>query len=392
MRRNIFEVSEDEKRRILGLHESATKNKYLIFEDPMQKDVTPSQPQLKDGTEPFANDTQYKYYAVSPSATEIAGVDLTAEDTFFVAIDLSTEDPYKATPTEFNDKNIPIKFDVNTKYTLPIYSQNIPIEYNTLLFFITPNNGTVKYTPSPKAENARIENAGVNGIIYDTTFLGWNMKTDSPVIIPIEFHDWSEYGGDFSKVRPEGMISYDELEQVGQAKFKPSFNVIYKQKGRKTYYQGVTVPNTQSGFPIPVATPPVPDNTDEVNIKFDNKGVDLFGFDSIKPSKNAENMVDELVTNIKSVYKTNPEIWGDFLTFLNSQNLKVLGYASKDGNPTEKVPAKNGCPASTRSEYNKCLSQKRADAIANLIKSKFKLNITGQGMGETTEFGPGWKE
>ena len=32
MMRNIFDVSADEKRRILGLHESATKNQYLIYE------------------------------------------------------------------------------------------------------------------------------------------------------------------------------------------------------------------------------------------------------------------------------------------------------------------------------------------------------------------------
>ena len=76
---------------------------------------------------------------------------------------------------------------------------------------------------------------------------------------------------------------------------------------------------------------------------------------------------------------------------------KVYGYASIDNDPTEKTTGKfSPCKGqSTKHDYNKCLSQYRADKVTEIINDG--LSGTGMdifkaiGVGETEKFAPGMK-
>ena len=76
---------------------------------------------------------------------------------------------------------------------------------------------------------------------------------------------------------------------------------------------------------------------------------------------------------------------------------KVYGYASRDNDPEEKITGKfspcKGQP--TRGDYNKCLSQYRADKVTEIINDGLSgtgMDIfKGVGMGETDKFAPGMK-
>lgn len=81
---------------------------------------------------------------------------------------------------------------------------------------------------------------------------------------------------------------------------------------------------------------------------------------------------------------------------INSKPI-VFGYASRDQDPAEKITGKfspcKGQP--TRGDYNKCLSQYRADKVTEIINDG--LSGTGMdifksvGVGETEKFAPGMK-
>lgn len=107
----------------------------------------------------------------------------------------------------------------------------------------------------------------------------------------------------------------------------------------------------------------------------------------------------ESIGNIKTTY--GDDVYKEYIQFLIDSKPFIIGYASRDANPSQQVQGKySPCRGAidsegkkTRGAYNKCLSQKRAEAIRGYIESKLP-ELAGAfqpvGKGETVDKGTSW--
>ena len=131
------------------------------------------------------------------------------------------------------------------------------------------------------------------------------------------------------------------------------------------------------------------------NIKLDL--VDVFEFDTIDMKDPSG--YEQVLKKFKSDLNNGLTGLKNFKDFLESQNLVVKGFASRDNDPTEQVQGKfSGCKGygdGSRGQYNLCLSEKRAEKVAQDLQEifdslKVNVNIKSKGFGETSKFGPAW--
>lgn len=124
------------------------------------------------------------------------------------------------------------------------------------------------------------------------------------------------------------------------------------------------------------------------------KLIDKFNYDDIDIANPTEyqNVLNDFKLKLDNAVKN---IKG-FKDFLNGQTLTVYGYASQDAKPTAAEGGSfAGCSQygkGPRKDYNMCLSQKRAEKVADDIQEIFTdlgltTKIKGVGKGETYEFG-----
>ena len=130
---------------------------------------------------------------------------------------------------------------------------------------------------------------------------------------------------------------------------------------------------------------------------------DPFEFNSTTPKETAIIAIKKFIEQINDLKIKKPELYNKYIKFIKSQgNVTVYAYASIDDNPNQTIKytegeggnAVTGCGGNKlRSEYNLCLSQKRADEIAGRLNNGLPdLKIfVGKGMGETEEFAKGKK-
>lgn len=130
---------------------------------------------------------------------------------------------------------------------------------------------------------------------------------------------------------------------------------------------------------------------------------DPFVFNKTELSKNAIDIIDAFVNKFYSIKKsTDPKSLEKYVRVVKSMGkIPVKTYASIDGDPNQVIDyvegknAVEGCGGKRkRGDYNQCLSQKRAEKVAQILNSKIpELSgiFVGQGMGETDKFAPGKK-
>lgn len=403
IRRNIFEVSEDEKRRILGLHESAAKRHYLIKE----QETTGGTPTNKTSPNPsgventlISDDGNYTYLGVVPTSGEQNpknAADVVANpEVAYVAV---TKDDamYRAIPTETNDQGVPTKFSVDTQHQLPIFSATKPGTTLKLGIQLT-DSGEVKINKDadPATSKAYVRDRTAEESLLIT-------RNDKSASSEIGMMFLVDYYGDPRMVfvnLGKSQYSRREIKELGVGEYNTEYLLTVNENSAAFEYGkgGIGVmfkAGTPFGGYVLISKPitPVKKENETVPIKFEAPGDDLFDFNSADLKGSANQYIDKLVNDIKLVYKTHgSDVFGKFLNFLNSQNLQVKGYSSGDGDPAAIVPAntKNGCPKSARQNYDLCLSQKRADAVANAITNKLTgLKLTAKGMGYGTEV-PNW--
>lgn len=122
--------------------------------------------------------------------------------------------------------------------------------------------------------------------------------------------------------------------------------------------------------------------------------VDAFKFDETNfvDEPKAMEQIDTFVNKVKDGIQS----YGQSLSqHIMSADPSIVGYASIDADPNEKITGKFGpCKSkTTRGEYNKCLSEYRAKKISEIINQKLEgtgVSLKFFGAGETTKFGPGW--
>ena len=123
---------------------------------------------------------------------------------------------------------------------------------------------------------------------------------------------------------------------------------------------------------------------------------DQFKYDTVDFVDNAKTMekINEFISKLKEYDEQYPE---DFRNHVKGTKPVVYGYASIDGDPEENITGKfSPCKSEkTRGEYNKCLSQYRAQKVAEILNrelSDVEMNVfTGSGEGETDTFAKGMK-
>ena len=148
-------------------------------------------------------------------------------------------------------------------------------------------------------------------------------------------------------------------------------------------------PKSGEGEP-PLPPPIIAPQTIELKL------IDIFNYDDIdivNPTEyqntlnNFKLKLDNAVKNLKG-----------YEDFLNGQTLTVYGYASQDAKSDDKDGGSfAGCETygkgkGPRKDYNMCLSQKRAEKVADDVQEIFTdlgltTKIKGVGKGETYEFG-----
>lgn len=131
-------------------------------------------------------------------------------------------------------------------------------------------------------------------------------------------------------------------------------------------------------------------------IELNNGNSEPFVFDTIDLQPESEQAIDAFIENINSVKIVHgQQIYDEYIRFLSRNPIRVKAYSSRDNDPNERVQGNfqpcRGFGDGTRGQYNLCLSQARADKIAQMLNERLpQLNFVGEGLGETTEFGPGW--
>jgi outer membrane protein OmpA-like peptidoglycan-associated protein len=117
-----------------------------------------------------------------------------------------------------------------------------------------------------------------------------------------------------------------------------------------------------------------------------------FEFDDAKLTQEAKDKIDsEIVEKWNKIPQNRRE---EYLEFIKDKTINVNAYASIDALSNFKVSGKYPpCkkPGQLRKEYNKCLSQARAEAVVEYLKTiadgAFKdINFVANGMGETNQF------
>jgi len=135
-----------------------------------------------------------------------------------------------------------------------------------------------------------------------------------------------------------------------------------------------------------------------VSITLDNSGTEPFVLDSTEIHPDSVGKIDEFVSTIEDVKnKYGNEVYQKYIQFLKSNPIIVNAYSSINADPSKKMSGKvqacKGYGDGTRGQYNLCLSQKRAEVIANELNSRLPElgNFKGVGMGETDKFDKGKK-
>jgi len=193
---------------------------------------------------------------------------------------------------------------------------------------------------------------------------------------------------------------------------RTNLGFFFSNNGAKFGVSDNTILNTEvGGLQVELGKvnilPPAPPEDETVtpeiaseNIKLDL--VDVFEYDSIKMKEPSG--YQEVLGKFKTDLNNALNNLKGFEEFLKTQNLVVNGYASQDADPTENdggnLPAcsEYGKGKGPRSEYNKCLSQERAQKVANDLQEIFdelvgkdEIQVNAEGNGETYKFGgDGW--
>lgn len=163
---------------------------------------------------------------------------------------------------------------------------------------------------------------------------------------------------------------------------------------RLTEFFFVGGPSISNSTKTPTTTVTTGKTPNDTTIKVEFSLVDVFKFDETNfiDEGKSMNQINLFVDKLK----LNTNQHGKPLTdHVMKSSPKIIGYASVDANPEQKITGKFAACKSkaTRGEYNQCLSEARAKRIADVINEKLTgtgLSFGFFGAGETTKFGPGW--
>jgi hypothetical protein len=356
MIKQTWEISNEERKRILSLHESATKNLYLMSE---QDDVVQG---FGNPSSLYDQDENYRYIASQPSYSVGSGY-VDWKQVYFVYA-INNEGTSFQCKHRKNEEGQPIDIEVLKDKPLPIFSKNPEINQFQLGLYKISKKEYRWDKGNELTQNALLgrEMEGdlwTGGQYYGVFSAGWGM----PETVVVMFEQSGRYKQNYN-------INFDELEVGSTTLFNP-FNEGFYSKffGKFSLF----MPTLKSSYKIfnspdefnPKKIPPVeiPKIT-----SFDIESP--FEFDKTDLTPEAEKSFKEFIENIKKFYGN---VSGD---------VTVTTSASIDSDPA------------TKEQYNMELSKRRAQTIIDRLKKESgntTLNFIPDPIGQTDKFKPGLK-
>lgn len=190
----------------------------------------------------------------------------------------------------------------------------------------------------------------------------------------------------------KGAVAFDTEYPLGE--FLERNKLIYKFKnGLFGTLESGQISMNLATIPLKLSTATTPTPEQPVAISTMALG-DLFTYNDVSFKDPA--IVDQQLGKFVQELKDAAAKYGQpFIDHIKQQSPTVLGYSSIDGDPDQAIVGEyKPCSGNkTRRDYDLCLSTERAKVIADELNKRLpELGgaIKSKGMGETTQFGPGW--
>jgi len=236
MIKQTWEISQEERNRIISLHESATKNLYLM---PEQNVV-----QGPGGPSTFYDqDKNYLYYLSQPTYS-VGSNSVDWKQPYYIYA-VGTEGNFQCKITGKNEKGEPIGVEVLKDKPLPILSNNTDINQFEFEMIKTSKKEYKWGRGNELTTNAFIgkEMEGRSGKQYATGgqyFAVFDAKSGRPITVVVK----SENDGTYKDYN----INFDELEVGSSTLFNPLDEGFYSRyTGKFSLY----LPTLMSSYPIP---------------------------------------------------------------------------------------------------------------------------------------------
>jgi outer membrane protein OmpA-like peptidoglycan-associated protein len=364
MIKQTWEISNEERNRILSLHESATKNLYLMSE---QGDESV----LYDGgaSTIYDQDENYKYYISQPNYSDI-GDYLDWNRKYYVLATNSNGTSFKCNFSK-DEKGFPMDIKVLVDKPLPILSAD-PSRNQFQLGLLKLSKKNWDYTRGNEiTKNAYIEEETTKGAM-DTQLPTGNEiyavffeRAGRPTTVVVAEENSGRFKADYD-------INFLELKIGSTTLFNPWTEGFYIPGREKIIMRfSLYLPTQHNSYPLrpDFFKDPTPSKKPEFEeIKLDIQSP--FEFDKITLTPEAEIEFKKFIEKVKSNYQGV------------SGSVEVIASASIDGDEDQKR------------DYNQKLSDNRANTIANRLKTETgisTLNFIPKGIGQTDQFAKGMK-
>jgi hypothetical protein len=365
MIKQTWEISNEERNRILSLHESATKNHYLMSEQGDESVVYAG----TGASTIYDQDENYRYYISQPNYGDIGNyVDWNRK--YYVLATNSNGTSFKC-DFSTDEKGLPMDIKVLVDKPLPILSAD-PSRNQFQLGLLKVSKKNWDYTRGNEiTQNAYIEEETTPGAMDTQLGTGKEIyavffeRDGRPTTVVVAEDNSGRMNLDYD-------INFFELKIGSITLFNPWTEGFYVPGREKIIMRfGLFLPTLHNSYPIPPEffnpnkIPPVeiPKIT-----TFDIESP--FEFDKTDLTPEAEKSFIEFIENIKKFYS---KISGD---------VTVTTSASIDSDPSAKA------------QYNMELSKRRAQTIIDRLKKESgntTLNFIPDPIGQTDKFKPGLK-
>ena len=241
MIKQTWNINEDEKLRILNLHESATKNLYLIKEQEILGKDNQNAIRSNDKNDKFT-------YLVFQPKTSTRVVDIDWNEPYVVVAD-DERNAYVAQVVETDAKNRPIKFKVELDRPLPVWEPR-DVRRNEFKFSLVKTGDKsykINMDYDAKTKNSLVYKDAQ--YTYYAVIYGTNIIV-APVLNVRPVNNW-----DYT-YEQEGVIDFNSLEENAQVEIIPRYSVFVLKK----LYFGLVVISTFGFYELPKGreTPPSP--------------------------------------------------------------------------------------------------------------------------------------
>lgn len=231
-----WNISDDERKRILHLHENATKKLYLVRE---QGEVNPVQ---GPGTQNVLldQDENYAYFLSQPSMS--VGSDYVDWNKPYLIYARDMEKSYQCKVTEVDKKNRPIKVEVLKNKVLADMGKD---EFRFSMTKLSKKDFRFGNGNEITKNSFLYQGKEESGLPLNQMFYGVTYRNGSPITVMVATEGPSET---WNYPQNNNVIEFDQLETNSTTLFNPETDVFY---GKKLGYFSLVLPTLVTSYPMP---------------------------------------------------------------------------------------------------------------------------------------------